>query len=74
MKIYLKVYFQSATMTSEQNTFMFLKAGPYNGISDELYSEIVRYFQMIDKHSLRERNNTKSDIILYTYKGIVCPF
>ena len=46
-------------MTSEQNTFMFLKAGPYNGISDELYSEIVRYFQMIDKHSLRERNRSE---------------
>jgi hypothetical protein len=74
MKIYLKIYVQSATMTSEQNTFMFLKAGPYNGTSDELYSKIVRYFQMIDKTSLKKRNYTISGIILYTRKGIMCPF
>ena len=40
-------------MTSNQNTFMFPKAGLNDGISDDLYSEIVRYCQAIDKLFLK---------------------
>ena len=60
MKLISKRYFQSATMTSKQNTFMFLKAGPYNGLSNDLYSEIVREWQAIDKSSLKKKNNNKN--------------
>ena len=35
--------FQSATMTNKQNTFIFIKAGPYDSTSDDLFSEIFRY-------------------------------
>ena len=46
-------------MTSKQNTFMFLKAGPYNGSSDDLYYEIVRYCQILDKPFLKKKMKMK---------------
>ena len=66
--------FQSATMTNKQNTFMFIKSGPYDGTSDDLYSEIVRYCQAIDKSFLKKKNDSKNGITLYTCKDIMCPF
>ena len=61
-------------MTSNQNTFMFIKADPYDGTSDDLYSEIVRYCQASDKPFLKKKNNSTNDIILFTCKDIMCPF
>ena len=58
-------------MTSNKIFFMFLKAGPYNGTSDDLDSEIVRYSQTIDKPFLKKKNDTKNGIILYTCKDII---
>ena len=34
-------------MTNKQNTFMSIKAGPYDGMPNDLYREIVRYCQAI---------------------------
>ena len=61
-------------MTNKQNIFMFIKSGPYDGTSDDLYSEIVRYCQAIDKPFLKKKNDSKNGIILYTCKDIMCPF
>ena len=53
-------------MTINQNTFMFLNAGPYNNwASDDLYSEIEPFV----KKKIDNRNGS----ILYTYKDIICP-
>ena len=51
-------------MTSKQNTFMLLKAGTYNRTSDDLYSEIVMYCQIIDKPFLKEKNDSINGIFL----------
>ena len=61
-------------MTSKQNTFMLLKAGPYNSTTDDLCSEIVRYCQAVYKPFLKKKNNGKYGIILYTCKDIICLF
>ena len=53
---------------------MVLKAGLYDGTSDDMYSEIVRYCQAIDKPYLKKQNKIKNGIILYTCKDIMCPF
>ena len=65
--------FQLATMPSKQNTFMFIKAGLYDSTSDDLYSEIVRNCQAIDKPFLKKKND-KNGIVLYTCNNIMCPF
>ena len=59
-------------MASSQNTFMFLKAGPYGGTSDELHSEIDRYCWTIDKPFLKKKLQLKWHF-LYTYKDMMCP-
>ena len=46
-------------MTNKQNIFMFIKSGPYDSTSDDLYSEIVRYCQAIDKPFLTKKNDSK---------------
>jgi hypothetical protein len=61
-------------MTNKQNTFMFIKAGPYDSMSDDLYSEIVRNCQAIDKPFLEKKNDSKNGIVLYICKDIMCPF
>ena len=61
-------------MTNKQNIFMFIKSGPYDRMSDDLYSEIVRYCKAIDKPFLKKKNDSKNGIILYTCKDIMCPF
>ena len=61
-------------MTSNQNPFMFLKAGPYNQVSDDLYSDIVRYCQTTHKTFLKENNDSKNDTFLGTCKDIMCGF
>ena len=43
-------------------------------MSDDLYSEIVRYCQTIDKPFLKKKNDMKNGIILYTCKDIMYPF
>ena len=53
---------------------MFVKAGQYDGTSDDLFSEIVRNCQAIDKHFLTKKNDSKNSIVLYTCKNIMCPF
>ena len=45
---------------------MFVKAGQYDGTSDDLFSEIVRNCQAIDKHFLTKKNDSKNSIVLYT--------
>ena len=61
-------------MTNKQNNFIFLKTGKFEGTSHDLYSEIVRYCQTIDKPLLKEKNDSKNGIILYTCKDIMCPY
>lgn len=52
---------------------MFLLAGPYKGSPDDLYSEIVRYCQTIDKPFIQEKKQQQNGIILYIYKDIMWP-
>ena len=35
------------------------KAGPYNGVSDDLHSEIFRYCHAIDKPFMMKKNDNK---------------
>ena len=74
MKLLSEIQPHSATMTSNQNTFMFLKAGLYDGTSDDLYIEIVRYYQAIDKPFFKKKSDIQTGIILFTCKDIMCPF
>ena len=53
---------------------MFIKAGQYDGTSDDLYSEIVRNCQAIDRPFLKKKNDSKNSIVLYTWNDIMCPF
>ena len=53
---------------------MFLKAGPYNGTSDDLYSEIVRYCQLNDQPLLKNKIIVKMVFSCKPYKEIICPF
>ena len=44
-------------MIGKQNTFRFLKAGPYDdGTSDDLYGEMIRYCQAIHQPFLKRTN------------------
>ena len=61
-------------MTSNQNTFMFIKADPYDGTSDDLYSEIVRYCQLNDQPLLKNKIIVKMVFSCKPYKEIICPF
>ena len=61
-------------MTNKQHRFMFIKSGPYDGMSDDWFSEIVRYCQAIDKPFLKKKNDSKNSIVLNTYNNIMCPF
>ena len=58
-------------MTSKQNTFMFPKAAPYDGTSDDLYREIVKYCQEIDKTFLKKKNDSKI-ALSYTHARASC--
>ena len=60
-------------MTSKQNTFIFLKAGTYNGITNDLFIEIVRYYQTLDKPFLKKKNDSKNGTILNTCKDTMSP-
>ena len=55
-------------------TFMFIKADPNSGTSDELLSEIVKYCRAIDKPLLKKKKDTKNGIILFKCKDIMFPF
>ena len=59
---------------SNQNTFIFLKADQYDDPSDDLYTEVVRYCQAIDKPFLKTKNDIQNGIIQYTFQDIMCPF
>ena len=61
-------------MMSNQNTFIFLKADQYDDPSDDLYTEVVRYCQAIDKPFLKTKNDIQNGIIQYTFQDIMCPF
>jgi hypothetical protein len=61
-------------MTSKQNTSMFLKAGPHNGTSNDLYSEIVRYCQLNDQPLLKNKMIVKMALSCTPCKEIICPF
>ena len=66
--------FNQQTMTSKQNTFTFLKAGTYNGITNDLYIEIVKYHQILDQPFLKKKNDNKNGTILNTCKDTMSPF
>lgn len=52
----------------------FLKAGPYDGMFNDLNSEIVTYCQAIDNPFLKKNSNSRNGITLYTCKDIMCSF
>jgi hypothetical protein len=58
---------------------LILKAGPYDGMCDGFYSEIVRYCQAIDKPYLKKKIDSIMvlPISIYTHARtscIMCPF
>ena len=56
MNLLSRTLIQTATVTSNESTIMFLKAGPCDVTTDDLCSEVVRYYQVIDKPFLRKKN------------------
>ena len=46
-------------MTNRQHSFMFIKAGLCDSMSDVLYSEMVRYSKAIDKPFLKKKMTVK---------------
>ena len=61
-------------MTSDQNSFKFLQAGPYKGLSGDLYSDILRYCHISDEYFLKKKHESEIGIFLYTCWDIMCPF
>jgi hypothetical protein len=50
---------------------MFIKAGQYDGMSDDLFSEIVRNCQAIDKPFLKKKMTVKI-VLSYTHERTLC--
>jgi hypothetical protein len=61
-------------MTSDQNSLTFLQAGPYNGVSGDLYSDILRFCHISDDPFLNKKNESENGIFLCTCWDIMCPF
>ena len=58
-------------MTNKQNTFIFVKAGLYDGISHDFYSEIVRYCQTIDKPFLKKSFDLADNQSYWAFKHLL---
>ena len=55
----------STAMTCNQNTFIFLKTGPYKKMSDVLFTEIARYCKAISKPFLKKKRIVKRQYPLH---------
>ena len=71
---FIKDIISASNHDKQPKDFMFLKTNPYNGTSEDLYGEIVRYCMIVDSPSLKKKNDSKNDIILYTCTDMMWPF